>query len=74
MAGRAAADEATRGAVRSMIEAGLDADSAGLARGAARDGSIVFTENRSAAAVLAERPRSETAAEDAADLDGDSKV
>lgn len=43
---RAAADEATRAAVRGMIEAGLDADSAGLNARRARDGSITFTENR----------------------------
>ncbi len=43
---RAAADEATRGAVRAMLEAGLDADSAGLNVRRSRDGSIVFTENR----------------------------
>jgi broad specificity phosphatase PhoE/ubiquinone/menaquinone biosynthesis C-methylase UbiE len=43
---RAAADEATRGAVRSMIEAGLDADSAGLNARRTRDGNIAFTENR----------------------------
>ncbi len=43
---RAAADDATRAAVRSMIEAGLDADSAGLNARRTRDGAIVFTESR----------------------------
>ncbi len=43
---RGAADEATRGAVHSMIEAGLDADSAGLNARRAHDGNIAFTENR----------------------------
>lgn len=43
---RAAADEATRAAVRSMIEAGLVADSAGLNARRTRDGNIAFTENR----------------------------
>lgn len=43
---RAAADEATRGAVRAMIEAGLDADSAGLSAKRTRDGGIALAENR----------------------------
>jgi hypothetical protein len=44
--GRAAVDEATRAAVRSMLEAGLDADSAGLSARRTRDGNIAFAENR----------------------------
>lgn len=51
--GRGAADEATRSAVRSMIEAGLDADAAGLNARRGRDGAISFTETR--VRVLAER-------------------
>lgn len=43
---RAAVDEATRAAVRSMVEAGLDADAAGLGARRTRDGIIVFAENR----------------------------
>lgn len=43
---RAAADEGTRSAVQSMIEAGLEADSAGLAARHTRDGQITFTQTR----------------------------
>jgi broad specificity phosphatase PhoE/ubiquinone/menaquinone biosynthesis C-methylase UbiE len=50
---RGAADEGTRSAVRSMIEAGLDADSAGLNARRGREGAIGFTESR--LRVLAER-------------------
>lgn len=50
---RAAADEATRAAVRSMIEAGIDADAAGLNARWGRDGAIGFTETR--VRMLAER-------------------
>ncbi|MCU0508659.1 MAG: histidine phosphatase family protein [Anaerolineae bacterium] len=50
---RAAADEATRGAVRQMIEAGLDADAAGLNARWGREGTINFTETR--VRLLAER-------------------
>jgi broad specificity phosphatase PhoE/ubiquinone/menaquinone biosynthesis C-methylase UbiE len=54
---RAAADEATRGTVRSMIEAGLDADSAGLSARRTRDGNIAFTESRARVlAALEKRP------------------
>ncbi len=42
----AAADDATRGAVRSMLEAGLEADSAGLAARRGRDGQISLTQTR----------------------------
>jgi broad specificity phosphatase PhoE/ubiquinone/menaquinone biosynthesis C-methylase UbiE len=50
---RAAADEATRSAVRGMIEAGMDADAAGLNARWGRDGAIGFAETR--VRVLAER-------------------
>lgn len=50
---RAAADEATRGAVKNMVEAGLDADAAGLNARRGRDGAISFTETR--VRLLAER-------------------
>jgi broad specificity phosphatase PhoE/ubiquinone/menaquinone biosynthesis C-methylase UbiE len=50
---RAGADEGTRGAVRGMIEAGLDADAAGLNARRGRDGAIGFTETR--VRLLAER-------------------
>jgi ubiquinone/menaquinone biosynthesis C-methylase UbiE len=54
---RAAADEATRSAVRSMIEAGLDADAAGLNARRNREGNIIFTESRlRLLAELQERP------------------
>jgi len=43
---RAAADEATRNSVRSMFEAGADADAAGLDSRRGRDGDFVFTEIR----------------------------
>lgn len=43
---RAAADEATRNSVRSMFEAGVDADAAGLHSRRGRDGAITFTESR----------------------------
>jgi broad specificity phosphatase PhoE/SAM-dependent methyltransferase len=42
----AAADDATRSAVRSMLEAGLEADSAGLAPRRGRDGQISLTQTR----------------------------
>ena len=42
----AAADDATRSAVQSMIEAGLDADSAGLAARRTREGQISITQTR----------------------------
>ena len=50
---RSAADEGTRGAVRSMIEAGLDADSAGLNVRRGREGAVAITETR--LRLLAER-------------------
>ncbi len=43
---RAAADEATRISVRSMFEAGADADAAGLNSKRGRDGDFVFAEKR----------------------------
>jgi len=43
---RAAADETTRVSVRSMFEAGADADAAGLDAKRGRDGDFVFTESR----------------------------
>lgn len=43
---RASADEATRSAVTSMIEAGLDADAAGLDARVNRDGVLTFSESR----------------------------
>ncbi len=43
---QAAADEATRTAVRSMLETGLEADSAGLSVRRQRDDQIVFTQAR----------------------------
>ena len=43
---RAAADEVTRNSVRSMFEAGVDADAAGLHSRRGRDGAITFTESR----------------------------
>jgi broad specificity phosphatase PhoE/ubiquinone/menaquinone biosynthesis C-methylase UbiE len=55
--GGAAADEATRSAVRQMVEAGLEADSAGLAARRSREGQIVFTESRARlVAVAHDRP------------------
>lgn len=42
----AAADDATRSAVRAMIEAGLEADSAGMAARYNRDDQITFTQSR----------------------------
>lgn len=42
----AAADEATRTAVRSMLEAGLEADAAGLNIRRQRDNQIIFTQSR----------------------------
>lgn len=42
----AAADDATRKAVQNMIEAGLEADSAGLAARRTREGQIVLTQTR----------------------------
>ncbi len=42
----AAADEPTRSAVRAMLEAGLETDSAGLSPRRTRDGQIVFTQTR----------------------------
>lgn len=42
----AAADDATRSTVRSMIEAGLSADAAGLNARRGRDGNIILTESR----------------------------
>jgi broad specificity phosphatase PhoE/ubiquinone/menaquinone biosynthesis C-methylase UbiE len=47
------ADEGTRSAVRSMVEAGLDADAAGLNARRGRDDAISFTETR--IRLLAER-------------------
>lgn len=55
---RAGSEESTRTVVRSMIEAGLDADAAGLGARRNRDGNVIFTESRMR--VLAEvqdRPR-----------------
>ncbi len=43
---QAAADETTRGAVQSMIEAGLEADSAGLAARRSREGQITLNQTR----------------------------
>lgn len=43
---RAAADETTRASVRSMFEAGADANAAGLDSKRGRDGDFVFTESR----------------------------
>jgi len=43
---RAAVDEATRISVKSMFEAGADADAAGLDSRRGRDGNFVFTESR----------------------------
>lgn len=42
----AAADEATQGTVRAMLEAGLETDSAGLSPRRTRDGQFVFTQTR----------------------------
>lgn len=42
----AAADETTRAAVQSMIEAGLEADSAGLAARRTREGQLTLTQTR----------------------------
>jgi len=42
----AAADDATSSAVRSMLEAGLEADSAGMAPRRSRDGQISLTQTR----------------------------
>jgi ubiquinone/menaquinone biosynthesis C-methylase UbiE len=50
---RTGADEGTRGAVWGMVEAGLDADAAGLNARRGRDGGIAFTETR--LRILAER-------------------
>lgn len=43
---QAAADETTRSAVKSMIEAGLEADSASLAARRTREGQITFNQTR----------------------------
>lgn len=43
---QAAADEVTWSAVTSMLEAGVDADAAGLNSRRGRDGAIIFTESR----------------------------
>lgn len=42
----AAADEATRSAVRAMLEAGLEADASGLQLRRARDGTLTFIQRR----------------------------
>lgn len=43
---RAAANDATRSSVKSMFEAGVDADAAGLNSRRGRDGNIIFSESR----------------------------
>ncbi len=50
----ASADEATRGAVTAMIEAGMDADAAALEARTNRDGALTFAESR--IRILADRP------------------
>ena len=42
----AAADQAARNAVRAMLEAGIETDSAGLSSRRTRDGQIVFSQTR----------------------------